>query len=110
MFAHRSSHRNALIPANELVCSGALMMSSSGRQRRYYAALCAGGRGARLSHTLRKELLKSFFGRITFSDVRGNARVLKSGLLPAALQMPGLERSAIVWAPEEERRKQWLEI
>lgn len=44
------------------------------------------------------------------SDVRGNARGVKSGLRRTALQIPGLQPAAIVWAPEAERGKQWLEI
>lgn len=60
--------------------------------------------------TRRGRLARNLSGRVTSSDVRGNARGMKSGLRRTALQIPGLQPAAIVWAPEAERRKQWLEI
>lgn len=112
VFVHGPLHINALIQTNERVCFWGclcerLMMSSLCRQCRHYAVAFVWGPVT--SHMVREEGQKSF-ARITFSDVRGNAREIRSGLLRTALQIPGLKPTAIAWAPKEERRKQRLEI
>lgn len=80
-------------------------MSSS---RAHNVPLCVGGGPLRLTRCGRRA--RKLSGGVTSSDVRGNTRGMKSGRLRTALQIPGLQPAAIVWAPEDERRKQGPEI